>query len=71
MKRLAFAAAAVAFIAWCVVDAYQFIWEEEDANAAKAIASIRQTDKSTLLHTILAHSVASPYEPINESRWQR
>ena len=43
MKRLAFAVAAVAFIAWCVADAYQFIWEEEDANAAKAIASIRRT----------------------------
>jgi hypothetical protein len=43
MKRLAFAAAAIAFIAWCVADAYRFIWEEEDASAAKAIASIRQT----------------------------
>jgi hypothetical protein len=43
MKRLAFAVAAVAFIAYCVADAYQFVWAEEDANAAKVIASIRQT----------------------------
>jgi hypothetical protein len=40
MKRLAFAAAAVAFIAYCVADAYQFVWAEEDANAAKVIAGL-------------------------------
>jgi hypothetical protein len=44
MKRLAFAVAAVAVIAYCVAGAYHFFdWEEEDANAAKVIASIGQT----------------------------
>jgi hypothetical protein len=43
MKRLAFAAAAVAVIACIVDNAYHFMWEEEDANAAKVIASLGQT----------------------------
>jgi hypothetical protein len=44
VKRLAFAAAAVAVIAYCVDNVRHVInWEEEDANAATVIDSIRQT----------------------------
>jgi hypothetical protein len=43
VKRLAFAVAVVAVIVYIVDNAYHFMWEEEDANAAKVIASIGQT----------------------------
>jgi hypothetical protein len=44
VKRLLIASAAAAVVAYCVLGAYHFFdWEEEDANAAKVIAGIRQT----------------------------
>jgi hypothetical protein len=43
MKRLAFVVAAVAFIAYCVHDAYHFFDIEDEPDAAKVIAGIRQT----------------------------
>jgi hypothetical protein len=43
MKRLAFAAAAVAVIAYCVLGAYHFFDIEDDDDASTVIAGIRQT----------------------------
>jgi hypothetical protein len=43
MKRLAFAVAAVAVIAYCVLGAYHFFDTEDEPDAAKVIAGIRQT----------------------------
>jgi hypothetical protein len=43
MKRLAIAAVAVAVIAYCVLGAYHFFDIEDDDDAAKVIAGIRQT----------------------------
>jgi hypothetical protein len=43
MKRLAFTAAAVAVIAYCVLGAYHFFDIEDEPDAASVIAGIRQT----------------------------
>jgi hypothetical protein len=69
MKRLAFAAAAVAVIAYIVDNAYHFMWEEEDANAAKVIASIRAGGVPADPAAVAARY--RYYEQITGPGWQR
>jgi hypothetical protein len=69
MKRLAFAITAVAVIAYIVDNAYHFMWEEEDANAAKVVQHIRL--KGTLPDPAAVADRYRYYEQITGPGWRR